>query len=125
MVDPTDRNINTSVIPQVMSVLVFPKVSARSETVRETVKKSKASQDHAKKATRKNSHCLVLKRVSSLKGFSAFAMGGLRVEMRVARYLMGDMCWWDMSSPSPAWVRAGRAFSRWTSTWAMVRVDGR
>lgn len=37
-------NISTKVIPQVISVVVLPNVSARSETVRETVKKSKASQ---------------------------------------------------------------------------------
>ena len=43
-IDPTDRNISTSVMPHVMSVLVFPKVSASSATVRDTVKKSKASQ---------------------------------------------------------------------------------
>jgi hypothetical protein len=45
MVEPTDRNMSTNVIPQVMSVLVLPKVSARSATVNDTVKKSKASQD--------------------------------------------------------------------------------
>jgi hypothetical protein len=43
-VDPTDLNIKTSVIPQVIWVFVLPKVSARSETVKLTVKKSKASQ---------------------------------------------------------------------------------
>lgn len=42
--DPTDLNINTSVIPQVICWVVFPNVSARSVTVKLTVKKSKASQ---------------------------------------------------------------------------------
>lgn len=40
---PIDRSISTSVMPHVMSVLVLPKSSASSSTVRETVKKSKAS----------------------------------------------------------------------------------
>lgn len=43
MTDPTDRNMRTRVIPQVISVLVLPNVSARSSTVNETVKKSNAS----------------------------------------------------------------------------------
>jgi len=43
--------MSTRVIPHVMSVFVFLKSFARSLTVRETVKKSKASHDHAKKAT--------------------------------------------------------------------------
>lgn len=42
--EPTDRNINTKVIPHVMSVFVRPKSFARSDTVKETVKKSNASQ---------------------------------------------------------------------------------
>lgn len=41
---PTDRNMSTSVMPQVMSVTDLSKVTARSLAVRETVKKSKASQ---------------------------------------------------------------------------------
>lgn len=41
--DPTDRNMRTSVMPHVMSVAVLPNSFDRSETVRETVKKSKAS----------------------------------------------------------------------------------
>lgn len=83
--------MRTKVIPQVMSVLDLPKVSARSDTVKETVKKSKASQDQAKKATRKNSHCCVLSIASSLKGFGALAIGGFRVVIRVAAYLPIDM----------------------------------
>lgn len=43
-IEPTDRNISTRVIPQVMSVMFLPKVSANSAVVSETVKKSKASQ---------------------------------------------------------------------------------
>lgn len=54
--------------------------------VRDTVKKSKASHDHAKKATRKNSHCWVLSIASSVNGFGALFMGGLRLENRVAIY---------------------------------------
>lgn len=42
-IEPTERNISTSVMPQVMSFVVFPNSLARSETVSETVKKSKAS----------------------------------------------------------------------------------
>lgn len=42
--EPTDRNMSTSVMPQVMSVLDLPKSSLKSVTVSETVKKSKASQ---------------------------------------------------------------------------------
>ena len=37
--DPTDLNIRTSVMPQVIWVLLLLKVFARSVTVRETVKK--------------------------------------------------------------------------------------
>jgi hypothetical protein len=40
-----------SVMPHVISVLVLPKVAASSVTVKLTVKKSKASQVQAKKAT--------------------------------------------------------------------------
>ena len=43
MMDPTERNISTSVMPHVMSVLDRPRLSARSLTVSDTVKKSKAS----------------------------------------------------------------------------------
>lgn len=38
-------------MPHVMSAFIFPKSFARSLMVRETVKKSKASHDHARKAT--------------------------------------------------------------------------
>ena len=75
-----------------ISVVVLSKVFAKSVTVRDTVKKSKASQDHAKKATRKNNHCCVFNRASNLNGFAALAIGGLRVDTRVAAYLATDMC---------------------------------
>ena len=44
MIDPTDLNINTNVIPHEISTLVLWKVVARSVKVKLTVKKSKASQ---------------------------------------------------------------------------------
>jgi hypothetical protein len=44
MMEPTDRNMSTRVMPQVISVLLRPNDLARSLTVSETVKKSKASQ---------------------------------------------------------------------------------
>jgi hypothetical protein len=40
---PTDRNMSTSVMPQVMSVLERSNASAKSVTVRDTVKKSYAA----------------------------------------------------------------------------------
>ncbi len=52
------------------------------------MKKSKASQDQAKKATRKNSHCCMFSRRTSLMGFGALAIGGFKVEIRVAKYLL-------------------------------------
>lgn len=70
-----------------MSALVLPNVSARSVTVRETVKKSKASQVHARKATEKNSHCCVLSIAKSLNGLATLFICGFKVVMRVARYL--------------------------------------
>jgi hypothetical protein len=91
MVDPTLLNINTRVIPQVMSVLLLLNVSARSPTVNDTVKKSNASQVHAMKATRKNIHCWKLNIISSLMGLGALAIGGLRVVSLVAAYLPGLM----------------------------------
>lgn len=51
MIEPTERNMSTRVIPHVICALLLRKSLARSETVRETVKKSKASHDHAKKPT--------------------------------------------------------------------------
>lgn len=45
IIEPTDLNINTRVIPHVMSVFETLKSTAKSETVKLTVKKSKASQD--------------------------------------------------------------------------------
>lgn len=70
-----------------MSVLVLPKVSAKSDTVSDTVKKSNASQLHAKKATRKNIHCWKFRSASALNGFGALFIGGFRDGMRVAIYL--------------------------------------
>ncbi len=84
MVEPTLLNIKTSVIPQVMSVLLLSKVSAKSSTVKETVKKSKASQVQAKNATRKNIHCWKLSMRSNVNGLGALAMGGFNVVRRVA-----------------------------------------
>ena len=69
----------------------FPNCFARSGTVRETVKKSKASQVQAINPTRKNSHCWVLSMARSLNGLGALCMGGFRVEKRVARYLPADI----------------------------------
>ncbi len=102
MMEPTDRNIRTRVIPQVIWVVVLPKVSARSDTVSETVKKSKASQVYCLLAyaqdidmffltqainpTKKKSHCLPLSIASRLKGLGALFIGGLRVVIRVAAY---------------------------------------
>ena len=89
MILPTERNMSTKVIPHVIfeTAAVVPKKSTASwVVVKETVKKSKASHDHAKKATRKNSHCWVLSIRSSVNGFGALFMGGLRVEILVAIY---------------------------------------
>jgi hypothetical protein len=102
MIEPTDRNMRTSVIPQVIWVVVLPKVSARPDTVSETVKKSKASQvcyllaygqdidmfilTQAINPTKKKSHCLPLSIASRVKGFGALFIGGLRVVIRVAAY---------------------------------------
>lgn len=97
MMDPTDRSMSTNVIPHVMSLVVFPNSSAKSSTVKETVKKSNASHDQAKNATRKNIHCCVLSSIRSLKGFGALFMGGFKVDTRVARYrpaLMFSSCSW-------------------------------
>jgi hypothetical protein len=68
----TPTYINTSVIPQVISLVDFPNVSARSDTVNETVKKSNASHVQPKNATRKNIHCLKLSNPSSVNGFSTY-----------------------------------------------------
>ena len=92
MVDPTERNISTRVIPQVICVVDLSNCFARSLTVRDTVKKSKASHVQAKKATRKNNHCWVFSWASNLNGLGALFMGGLRVDRRVAKYLPTDMC---------------------------------
>ena len=84
---PTDRNIRTKVMPQVIWELDFPNCLANCETVSETVKKSNASQDHPKKPTRKNIHCWKLSKARSLNGLGALFMGGLSVGIRVAIYL--------------------------------------
>lgn len=89
---PIDLNIRTNVIPQVISAFVFPKVSARLLTVKETVKKSKASQVQAIKATRKKSHCCVLRRRNVLNGFGIGLIGGRNDENRVEMYLPVDIC---------------------------------
>lgn len=77
--------LNTSVIPHVICDGALSNSSASSVTVRDTVKKSKASHDQAKKATRKNIHCWKFSIRTSLIGFGALTMGGLRVGIRVAR----------------------------------------
>ena len=48
--EPTERNMRTRVMPHVMSVFVLPNCSAKSLTVRETVKKSKASHVYQERA---------------------------------------------------------------------------
>ena len=77
--------LKTRVMPQVIWDGALSNSSASCSTVRETVKKSKASQDQAKKATRKNSHCCKFSSRTSLMGFGALVIGGLRVENRVDR----------------------------------------
>jgi hypothetical protein len=52
IIAPTDRNISTRVIPQVISVFETSNCVAKSETVKLTVKKSKASQVYLILATR-------------------------------------------------------------------------
>ncbi len=108
MIAPTERSISTRVIPHVMSALVFPKVSAKSPTTSDTVKKSKASHlsmcqpqnkrlfqkvtnVHAKNATRKNSHCCKLSNARVLNGLGIGRSGGLRDEIRVALYRPADL----------------------------------
>jgi len=83
---PTERNMSTSVMPHVMSVVLLSNSSASSETVSDTVKKSKASQDQAMKATAKLSHCILLSWRSAVNGFGSFSMGGLSVVTRDTRY---------------------------------------
>jgi len=84
MILPTLRSMRTNVIPQVISALVLPKVSARFSTVSETVKKSNASQVQATKATRKKSHCWRFSIRRSAMGLATLSWAGLRVGMRVA-----------------------------------------
>ncbi|GMF60826.1 unnamed protein product [Phytophthora fragariaefolia] len=73
-------------MPHVMSVLLLPNSSANSVIVIDTVKKSKASQDHATKATKNCIHWSRLSRPSTLNGFSTCAIGGLSVVTRDLRY---------------------------------------
>lgn len=104
MMDPTDLIIKTRVMPHVICVVDLSKVSARSATVRLTVKKSNASQDwsqlalrmrdrspgprtHAKNPTKKNNHCFVFSIIRSRIGLGALFIGGLRLEKRVATYV--------------------------------------
>lgn len=101
---PTDLNISTSVMPHVICVVVLPNSSARSSTVKLTVKKSKASHDyarsdlcrvlfiivsltHAMKPTRKKSHCFPVNIRRSLIGLGALFIGGFKVDNLVAAYV--------------------------------------
>jgi hypothetical protein len=84
VIAPTDRSMSTRVMPHVISFLLTSNVSARFSTVKETVKKSKASHDQAKKETRKNNHCCLLSGLRRLKGFATLSKVGMRVEKRVA-----------------------------------------
>ena len=82
---PTDLNISTKVMPQVIWEFSLSNCFASCSTVNETVKKSNASQVQPAKPTRKNIHCWNLSIASSLSGFGALFIGGLRVGMRVAK----------------------------------------
>ena len=86
MMAPTDRNINTSVMPQVISEVVLSNSSPSWEMVKDTVKKSKASQDQAMKAQRKKSHCCRFSSAKVLNGLGALAIGGFNVGSLVAKY---------------------------------------
>ena len=98
--------MSTSVIPQVICSLVLLNVSAKSETVKDTVKKSKASQDQPMKPTAKNSHCWVFSMASSLNGLATLSLAGLRVVIRVAAYFAGDMWRCEYSASSSLYERA-------------------
>lgn len=103
--DPTDRNIKTSVIPHEIWAVDLLKVTARSEAVRLTVKKSNESQvytwsignliwgprvthTHARKPMRKKVHCFPFSIIRRRMGLGAPCIGGLRVEKRVRAYLL-------------------------------------
>lgn len=108
IIDPTDLNINTSVIPQVISVIETLNWAARSAVVKLTVKKSKASQvypgvsatvsaaiqEHtqAMNPMKKNAHWRLLSKRISLNGLGALFICGFRVEKRVAKYLPALIC---------------------------------
>src|SRR5271156_1491055 len=118
IVEPTDLNISTRVMPQVIWVLVFLNVWARSVTVRETVKKSNASQDQAKKATAKKSHCWRFSKARRRNGLATFSMGGFSVVIRVAAYRPGDIL---VSVVSMRWT-GDPSRTCFSSSCAMVRV---
>lgn len=84
--------LRTSVMPQVICAGVLLNSSDSSSTVSETVKKSKASQLQARKATRKNNHCCRLSSRNKAMGFGALFMGGFNDDSRVAKYLATVMC---------------------------------
>ena len=83
--------MRTRVMPHVIWEFSLSNCLASWGTVRETVKKSKASQDQAMKATAKNIHCWKLSKARSLNGLGALFMGGLSVDRRVAAYRPIDM----------------------------------
>lgn len=87
-------------IPQVISVVDFWNVSARSSAVRDTVKKSKESQDQARNETRKKAHCCLFSMARSLKGFATLAMGGFREVSLVTAYLRIETL---SGNTSPCW----------------------
>lgn len=82
---PILRSISTRVIAQVISDLLRPKVVASSGRMSVTVKKSKESQVQPRKATRKKSHCWVLRRLRRWNGLGIQVRGGVRLVKRVIR----------------------------------------
>ena len=88
---PTDLNMSTNVMPHVICEFSLPNCSPNWVTVKETVKKSKASQLQARKPTRKNIHCWKLSMANNFNGFGALFMGGFRDGMRVAIYWPMDI----------------------------------
>jgi hypothetical protein len=85
---PTLLNMSVIVIPHDTSALVTPKSFAMSVMLRETVKKSKASQVQPKKPARNMSHwCLSSSRMTAMGLRSLTPLGGLRDVGRVMRYL--------------------------------------
>ena len=88
---PTDRSISTSVMPHVMSALVLLNCLASWVTVSETVKKSKASRDHAQKATRKKRQLFQVSRRRILNGFGGISLDGRNEVSRVLTYCPTDV----------------------------------